>query len=236
MKKLSILTLAALLVLAACQPKPAQDRTTFGFQGDVKEVFLYVMDLDEEETGNAEGTLEYTFDAQGRVTQDEYGHLYQYDAAGRLTNSRVPGTELLRDRKGRITFYDSTSFEDWGEEDFDIMDFFRAQFSYDAQGRPVTEELNGWEWESTRTNSFDGDNVYPSSATFVSASEGWNEEGTITYIYTEFDAKGNWIERTVCTETKSWEEPWEEDMEPEVETTTSEVRQRRVITYWSDEK
>ena len=234
MKKYSILTLAALLGLAACQPKTAPDVTTFGFQGDVKEVFLYVMDLDEEETGEAESALEYTFDAQGRVTRDEYGHTYQYDADGLLTGSRVPGTELLRDQQGRILSYDSTSFDDWGEEDFDIMDFFKAKFSYDAKGRPVTEELNGWEWESTRTNSFTGNNVFPSTATFVSASEGWNEEGTISYTYTEFDARGNWTERTVRTETKSWEEPWEENMEPEVETTVSEVRQRRVIAYWSD--
>lgn len=234
MKKYSILTLVALLALAACQPKTASDTTTFGFVGDVKEVFLYVMDPDEEETGSVEGMLEYTFDAQGRVTQDEYGHIYQYDADGLLTNSRVPGTELLRDQRGRITSYDSTSFDDWGEEDFDIMDFFKAKYSYDAKGRPEVEVLNGWEWESTRTNIFEGDRVYPSSTTFVGASEGWNEEGTVTYTYTEFDAKGNWIERTVRTETKSWEEPWEENMEPEVETEVSEVRQRRVISYWSE--
>ena len=94
--------------------------------------------------------------------------------------------------------------------------------------------FNSWEWESTRTNVFEGGNVYPSSATFVSVSEGWNEEGTILYTYTEFDAKGNWTERTVRTETRSWEEPWEENMEPEVETSVSEVRQRRVISYWSE--
>ena len=40
MKKYSILTLVALLGLAACQSKPASDVTTFGFQGDVKEVVL----------------------------------------------------------------------------------------------------------------------------------------------------------------------------------------------------
>lgn len=234
MKKYGILTLAALLGLAACQPKTASDVTTFGFQGDVKEVTLYVLDMEEEETGAAEGTVEYTFDAQGRVTQDEYGHTYQYDADGLLTNPRVPGTELLRDMKGHIISYDSTSFEDWGDEEFDIMDFFAAKYSYDAQGRPVTEELTGWEWELTRTNTFEGNNVYPSSSKDVSASEGWNEESTITYIYTEFDAKGNWIERTVLTETKCWEEPWEENVEPEVETTSSELRQRRVITYWSE--
>lgn len=234
MKKYGILTLAALLGLAACQPKTASDVTTFGFQGDVKEVTLYVLDMEEEETGAEEGTVEYTFDAQGRVTRDEYGHSYQYDADGLLTNSRVPGTELLRDQQGRIISYDSTSFDDWGEEDFDIMDFFKAKYSYDAKGRPEIEVLNGWEWESTRTNVFEGGNVYPSSATFVSVSEGWNEEGTILYTYTEFDAKGNWTERTVRTETRSWEEPWEENMEPEVETSVSEVRQRRVISYWSE--
>lgn len=235
MKKYSILTLVALLGLAACQSKPASDVTTFGFQGDVKEVVLHVMDPDEEETGSVEGVLEYTFDAQGRVTQDEYGHTYQYDADGLLTNARVPGTELLRDQQGRIISYDSTSFDDWGgDEDFDIMDFFSVKYSYDAKGRPVTEEITGWEWEGTYTNTFEGNNVYPSTITYESSSEGWIEEGTITYFYTEFDAKGNWIERSVRTETKCWEEPWEENMEPEVETTVSELRQRRVITYWSE--
>jgi hypothetical protein len=227
MEKYRLLTLAALLALAACQPRTAPDVTTFGFQGDVKEVFLYLEDADE-------GTLQYSFDEQGRVTQDEYGHVYQYDADGLITAPRVPGTELLRDRKGRLLSYDSTSFDDWGADDFDIMDFFKASYSYDGQGRPVTEELAGWEWETTYTNYFEGKNVYPSSATFVGAAEAWNEEGTVLYTYTKFDAKGNWTERTVHTETKAWEEPWEDNAAPEVETTTTTVLQRRIIVYWSD--
>ena len=76
----------------------------------------------------------------------------------------------------------------------------------------------------------------------------YNEDGTLKadimdmggnkmespYTNYKFDAKGNWIERTVLTETKCWEEPGEENVEPEVETTSSELRQRRVITYWSE--
>ena len=231
MKKYSILTLVALLGLVACQPKTASDVTTFGFQGDVKEVFLYVMDLEEEETGAVEGTLEYTFDAQGRVTQDEYGHTYQYDADGLLTNPRVPGTELLRDMKGHIISYDSTSFDDWGgDADFDIMDVFSVKYSYDAKGRPVTEEITGWEWEGTYTNTFEGNNVYPSTITYESSSEGWIEEGTITYFYTEFDAKGNWTERIKTVNVKGYDFEDEEN----AETWTDVVKQVRRFVYWSE--
>ena len=80
------------------------------------------------------------------------------------------------------------------------------------------------------TYSYEGDNIYPSSCTFESSDEGWYSEGTITYEYFEFDKKGNWTERTLLTTTTVW------NMEEEGEAEKSEfrLRERRIITYWSD--
>lgn len=242
-KSFLILSLAA-LVCAACQSgTTCHDVTTFGLKGDVKEVWfsdaLIASSADEEaeEAGDpvfSDKELQMTFDAQGRVTLDENRNRYEYDADGQFVRGQLPQTTVERDDKGRIVTYDNTAFDDWDSEDFDVYDFFVAHYTYDAQGRVVTEELGGWEWGTTYTYVYEGNNVYPSSASFEGGAEGWNEEGTITFEYSEFDANGNWTDRIVTTVNNGWEEPWEEDMKPEVETVTYTHRQLREITYWTD--
>lgn len=243
MKNISLCALALVLAAAACAPKyNPNDARTFGLKGDVKEVRLSEAFPANPEEGMTEDewfgtdTLELAFDERGRVTRDAYGNTYEYDEEGNFIGGQLPQTTLLRDSKGRIVSYDNTEFEDYGSEAFDIAAFSVVRFSYDAKGRPQTADLGGWEWSNTYTYAYDGNKVYPASATFDGGSEGWNEQGEIRYTYTRFDAKGNWTERTVSRVTRGWEEPWEEDMVPQVDTTTVELKQARVITYWSDGK
>ena len=239
MKKLFILT--AVLALAACQSAQqttSPDVRTFGMYGDVKEVQYSVVAVDEDSPADVDpwefgGTVEFTFDQQGRVTLDDRGTEFVYGEDGSFVSEWAT---LVRDEAGRLVCYDNTSDEMLDSEEFDVYNFFKMDFTYDAKGRPATQELDGWEWSNTFTFSYDGDKVYPSAATFEGGYEAFVEEGTITYVYKAFDAKGNWTEREVTKVTNAYEEPWEDDMEPEVETTTNVERQYRQIRYWSDKE
>ena len=173
------------------------------------------------------------FDEEGRVTLDPYGDVYEYDERGYFIYGGTD--ELIRDDDtGRIMSYDNTIYEEGDGEypDYDIETYFRIRFEYDAAGRPVTEEMYGWEWGTTYTNVFEGKKVYPASATFEGGYEGIEEKGTVKYDYSAFDRRGNWTERTVTTVTQSWEE----GREDEVETLTEERLERRTIKYWSDKE
>lgn len=243
MKKISILALAAVTLSAACTPKyNPNDARTFGLNGDVKEVYLSEAFPADPAEGVTEDewfetdTLQMSFDSRGRVTRDPFGNLYEYDGEGNFLGGQLPQTELLRDTKGRIVSYDNTSCDDYSNEDFDISLVSVVRFTYDAKGRPLTAGLGGWEWENSYTFSYEGNKVYPASASFEGGSEGWNEAGTVSYTYTGFDARGNWTERTYVRETRGWEEPWEENMEPQVDTSRVVMKQARVIKYWSDKK
>ena len=241
MKKISILALSAVVLFAACNPKyNRNDARTFGLKGDVKEVHLSEVVPSEpgdpmpEDDSLDQDRLEMTFDERGRVTLDPYGNVYEYDGEGHFLGGQVPNTEVVRDTHGRLVSYDNTSFDDFEDIRFDIGSFSITRYTYDGKGRPVTADINGWEWGTIYTYTYDGGKVYPASATFEGGSEGWNEAGKVTYTYTGFDAKGNWTERNVSRMTCSWELPWEENPNPPVDTTFAEMKQIRVIKYWSD--
>lgn len=237
MKKL-LLIIPAALALAACQPKDGNrpsDARTFGLLGPVKEVYLTQTlvstsgDAFDEDFAPGEENLEFTFDADGRVTLDSYGGVFEYDASGNFVAGFYDETEMERDQKGRLVSYDNTS-RNWDEdyEDLDFEHFFCYHFSYDALNRVATEEISGWEWMETLTYSYDGDKVYPSGATFESDSEGWTEEGEIKFEYTRFDDRGNWTERTKTITSRGYDF----DDEENAETFSSVQTQVRRIIYW----
>ena len=242
MKNISILSLAAMLLLVvSCHTENkagSPDLRTFGMKGDVKEVFFSVFRLESssaEEQGDPwiqQDELLLSFDEAGRVTRDDYQNYYEYDDKGQVVEGTSEQTRLTRDDQGRIVCYDNTGIDDTSD-DFDIMDFRKISYTYDAQGRVATEEYNGWEWTNKYTYSYEGDNIWPASCTLESHDEGWNSEGTITYEYLAFDGKGNWTERIVTRRTKEYEEPWG-DEEPEVEDYYLETRETREILYWED--
>ena len=231
--------LLAVLAVAACQPKQdnkPSDARSFGLLGDVKEVYLTQTTLSSTnemyEVVDEPGVenLEFTFDAQGRVTLDMYGSVYEYNDAGEFVLGDSEFTELERDEKGRLAAYDNTNLE-WDElEEFDIEHFFAYRFGDDDQNRVISEELTGWEWINVCEYTFDGNKVYPASGTFESDAEGWTEEGDIRFEYTAFDAKGNWTERIKTVNTKGYDF----DDEENAETWTDVVKQVRRIVYWSE--
>ena len=236
MKK-SYLLLAA-LALAACQPKSNEpsDARSFGLLGDVKEVYLTQSALsttqEEMEISDEPGVerLEFTFDANGRITLDTYGDVYEYNDAGEFVKGNSDNTTLERDELGRLVNYDNTNL-DWDEvEELDIEHFFAYTFGYDDQHRVTFEEITGWEWMDTYHYTYEGNKVYPASATFDSGVEGWAEEGSIQYEYTAFDAKGNWTERIKTVTVKGYDI----DDEENAETWTDVIKQVRRFVYWSE--
>lgn len=230
--------LLAVLALAACQPKSNEpsDARSFGLLGDVKEVYLTqtMMSSTQEglEIADEPGVerLEFTFDANGRITLDTYGGVYEYDEAGEFVKGDSDKTTLERDAQGRLVSYDNTNL-DWDEvEDLDIEHFFAYTLGYDDQHRVISEEISGWEWMDTYHYIYDGKKVYPASATFEGDAEGWTEEGNITYEYTAFDAKGNWTERIKTVSVKGYDF----DDEENAETWTDVIKQVRRFVYWSE--
>lgn len=230
--------LLAVLAVAACQPRQdnnPSDARSFGLLGDVKEVYLTQTTLSSTneayEVSDEPGVerLEFTFDADGCITLDTFGDVYEYNETGEFLRGDSEYTELERDEQGRLVSYDNTNLE-WDEiDDFDIEHFFAYTFGYDDSHRVITEELSGWEWMETYEYTYDGDKVYPASATYNGDAEGWIEEGEIRFEYTAFDAMGNWTERTKTVTTKGYEF----DDEENATTWTDVVKQVRRFTYWS---
>lgn len=244
MKKIAVFVLMAAFAFASCQnaekTTTSPDLRAFGMKGDVKMVLYSVLLLDtssEDEQGDPwleQDELLMSFDREGRVIRDENGNMYEYDDDGNFVAGLSDRTVMTRDDKGRIVHYDNTDV-DWESDDVDIYDYVDVVYTYDDKGRVATEENTGWEWMTTYTYHYDGDNIYPSSIDYESFIEAWIEKGTITYDYTEFDAKGNWTERIVTDKSEGYEEPWEENQEPEVEESYQKTRQNLEIIYWSDE-
>ena len=245
MKKIYLLA-AALVVLAGCQggdKNTPVDVHTFGMKGDVKEVLRSVMVVsggEELDDPWLEVDEEYmAFDKEGRVLRDDNYSTYEYDDAGNFIMGLSRFSKVTRDAKGRIIKYSNDIFSEDGElldEDADVFEYCEYEYEYDAQGRRLVEKYAGWEWGTTYKYEYEGNNIYPSHITFEGYNEGWIDKGTIDYEYLKFDAVGNWIERQVTLVYDSYEEPWEDDMEPEIETETQVKNEFLTIKYWRDEE
>ena len=225
MKRNSILSLAAMLLLmVSCHPatevKTSPDVRTFGMTGDVKEVYLSQELLSNsagpyqgEDPWLVEDFLELSFNEQGLVT-DANGLGYDYDAEGNYLPGDPERGNMVRDAQGRIEkIYDYTQDAEWegGVEDPEAC--LDRLYTYDDQGRPVTERMGSLSWGTTYTYTYEGDKPYPASCTY--------KENTVTYEYKEFDDKGNWTERITTFTCPS-------DAHPTIQ------REVRKISYWSD--
>ena len=246
MKKITILVLMAAFALVSCQTAQktatSPDVRGYGFTGDVRYVYVSTMDPELEAEGEdpwlEEDMLEFEFDELGRVVIDDYGNEFGYDEQGNFIRGEFEQSTLVRDANGRIVEYSNEVLDENGEfyyEDSDVFEMCNLAYKYDAKGRVETEEYSGWEWGSSYTYEYEGDAFYPKEVRIESYNEGYNENILFIYEYLTFDDKGNWTSRNVTRLATGYEEPWEEDMEPEYETTENHTRQFRKITYWSDE-
>ena len=92
MKRLAYLLTMAAVALVSCQPadKSFPDVRSFGLSGDVKEVYASTMDPELEAEGEdpmlEPEILEFSFDELGRVTEDNSGNSFEYDAQGNLVS------------------------------------------------------------------------------------------------------------------------------------------------------
>lgn len=237
MKKALFVSALAAAVLAACQSPEAvtsPDVRTFGMKGDVKTVSYTIEDIElSEEPGyEPEYDLELSFDEQGRVTQDSYNNVYEYDAEGNFVRGSGKRTVMQRDAQGRVILYDNTILpEDGNYEESDFDHFIKIEIAYDAQGRMDLLDFEGPESISQTKYIYKDDQPYPSIEYYNTQYETFTEDGTLEYEYTAFDKKGNWTERTILSTTKEWDL---EDEDSEVETSETRYRERRIITYWSD--
>ncbi|MBQ9660746.1 MAG: hypothetical protein IJV37_05725 [Bacteroidales bacterium] len=237
-KTVFALSLAALAALASCNKSDnsPRDVRTFGLTGDVREVRYSVVSISnslDEEEGDPwleQDELLLSFDEQGRVTRDDYGNVYEYDADGHYCGPYAQYTEVVRDASGRLKSFNNTAIPEEQFDGFDIMSYCDVTYDYDAKGRVVTETYYGWEWGTTSTYTYDGNHPWPARITQTGYDEGYNENAEITYDYLEFDARGNWTKREVTAVTESYEE----DAEDEKETYTTVTQEIRTITYWSD--
>ena len=117
MKRFFLLSLAAAAVLVSCDrtAKTHSDVLTFGLKGDVKEVrysLLAVSNSLDEDQGDPwleQDELLLSFDEQGRVTRDDYGNIYAYDADGDFNGPYAEYTEVVRDASGRLKSFDNTA-------------------------------------------------------------------------------------------------------------------------------
>lgn len=236
MKKALFVSAWAAAALVACQSPEAvtsPDVRTFGMKGDVKTVSYTLEDveLSEEPDYEPEYELELTFDAQGRVTLDTYDNVYEYDAEGNFVRGSGKRTVMQRDEQGRLILYDNTILPEDGQyEDDDFDHLIKIGITYDDQGRMDLLDFEGPESMSQTKYIYKDDQPYPSMEYYDNQYETFKEDGTVEYEYTAFDKKGNWTERTLLTTTTVW------DMEEEGEAEKSEfrLRERRIITYWSD--
>jgi hypothetical protein len=237
MKRLQLVSLAALSILAACTrtAKTSPDVRTFGLMGDVEDVRYSVTSSSAVYEDDIDPFLEQDevvlrFDEQGRVTLDDYGNVYEYDAAGNYDGIYSDYIEVVRDASGRLKSFDNTSIPDEEFDDFDVMDYCRVTYDYDAKGRVATETYAGWEWGTTTTYIYDSDKPWPAKISQRSYDEGYNENSDITFKYLEFDARGNWTKRESTIVTESYEE----GAEDEKESYTQVKQETRSISYWSD--
>lgn len=209
------------------------DAQTFGLMGKVQGVSTQSFMTNDNNGNLTEGSMvtesEMTFDQWGHVTKDEWGNEYGYDADGNYYRGNHTYTLLKRDKSGRIKEYIDE------EPNTDNQDNQKIVFDYDKTGRLKTVTQGGWTGHWQEQRSYEGGNLYPSKIVTSADYEGGGESLiTITYRYSRFDEKKNWVERICVISATETED--EIDTIPSGQTQIHEqIRiEKRTITYFED--
>ena len=215
--------------IVAVQEYNPTDAESFGLNGNVQEVISQIYSTYDEngelKENFLEKTVEMRFNAWGKVTKDEWGNEYGYDADGNYYRGNHTYTTVKRDKAGRLIQYVDV------EPNMDNQDNNTISFSYDKAGRLTVVTQQGWTGNSEEKREYDKGNSYPSRALIAESYEGGGTSNIVQeYRYSSFDEFGNWIVRVVvCSETIT--EMDEEGMDST--NVKSEIRiEKRSIVYY----
>ena len=207
-----------------------KDAHTFGLMGNVQSVSTQSF-LTTDVNGNlVEGAMvaqsEMTFDQWGHVTKDEWGNEYGYDADGNYYRGNHAYTLLKRNESGRIKEYIDE------EPDTDNQENQKIVFDYDKNGRLEMVTQSGWSghWQEERV--YEGTNLYPSKiVTSADYEGGGSNQVTMTFRYSRYDEKKNWIERLCIISAENTELSL--DTLPDETKIEEQIRiEKRNITYY----
>ena len=138
----------------------------------------------------------YTLDGKRILAE---GAEFAYNAKGENLPAKATGEadyilRIERDDQGRITAY-SRTHPQMTDSDTD----YRETYVWDEQGRIHSQEISGWEAQSSTVNHYGPDGELVKSVT-TSSEPGYESTATSTYEYTARDSHGNWTER-IATDT-----------------------------------
>ena len=225
MKKLSLLSLAAICMMVACagNNKPAgqeneKDSTSasittnvasaaeeetpidlkaFGFKGKVAEVTYQSFSVENEDAEDLKATDLYTSD-------DAPDH-YAFSKEGRIIEDPWNGVYHYNDQGDFIKGVNEKSVmrrDEQGRicfyrhaEDDEDDCMFTNEFTYDAQGRITKIDRGFWEASIVEDFFYEGDSPYPNKRIYHRDDQGFSVDTETLYRYTKFDENGNWIER-----------------------------------------
>ncbi len=197
------------------------DVRCFGMVGHVKEFTFKTAEILPDSLEFWEDAVaKMEFDKDGRILNDCFGNLYQYDDKGNFIKGVSELCNMLRDEKGRIVFYENKKDDDYNEK-------FTMKFGYDELDRMTKVEIINWESTIEQVFTFSDDNIYPDHEKWDIDHEGEIYTLEVTYTYKNFDSKGNWTER----ETHSVNKHITEDS-PETEVNEYNTIEQREITYY----
>lgn len=211
MKRVIYITIAA-LSLTSCLKKPAKTTTeqtsTPSAQAeavDFKAPEYLSADLAMQDLGGKVKSMEYTAyacDEKGEIAPNEDGNdqslFFNFDTDGNMTK----GFAFDQDDKGPKFFRNDKGQIEHTERMLPNLDFtYVNSFVYNERGNIISEEIKGYEFSGTTTNSYT-DGVL-TSATAVEAGEGTVYRTTSSFTVIEVDAQGNWTKRLCKSEIES---------------------------------
>lgn len=133
-----------------------------------------------------------------------------------------------RDKQGRIITITSKDKKYGMESD----QAYKINYTWNKQGEVTKEAFSGWEWKNFNTYTYNKEGLRTMVRTKDNPSYEEEINGKITYQYTAFDNKGNWIARNVKTVMTTSTLDMETDQLTNSSTQTIYTIEKRQITYY----
>ena len=189
--------------------------TTYTIETQLKEQ-NYTLTFTEKGLLKSNRLFKFTYDEKDNLVKGE-----------NLSNKEMK-IVVDRDKQGRIKTITSKDKKYGMESD----QAYKVNYTWNKQGEVEKEVFSGWEWKSASTYTYNEEGL----RTMVRTKDnpGYEEEITskITYQYTAFDNKGNWIARNVKTVTTTSTLDMETDQLTNSTTQTTYTIEKRNISYY----